>query len=373
MTEQQGRGSDEEDREGGAEGPVHAHCAEVGAAHIDPASGEIVHDGEDAAHGASGPKADAVREKPAAGHAHGHDHAHASLTDDRKRLVVVLAITFSVMIAEIVGAIWSGSLSLLADAGHMFADASGLLIASIAATLALRPASLTRTWGFRRAEVIAAGLQAGILLAMGVFIVIEAVRRLVSGEGEVVTTPMLVFGAVGLVGNIAGLLVLASRRGNSLNLRAAFLEVLTDALGSVAVIIAAIVMMTTGWTGADSIVSLLIGAFILPRSLKLLRETVDVLLESTPRGLDLALVREHMLKVPHVVEVHDLHASLIGSTTPVLSGHVAIEEGWLSDERAGELLRELQHCVSAHFPVSVEHATFQLEPARFREDEHMHH
>lgn len=304
---------------------------------------------------------------------HSHDHAHdVDPVKDRARLLAVFSVTVLIMVAEIVGALVSGSLALLADAGHMFTDASGLLIALIAASLALRPRTPERTWGYRRAEILAAALQAGLLLVVGAFVIYEAVVRLIEPP-EVGSSAMLWFGVVGLAGNLASMAVLASGRHRSFNLRAAFLEVLNDALGSAAVIIAAVVIAVTGWTRADSVVSLLIGVLIIPRTLRLLKDTADVLLESTPKGLDLRSVRDHILALPHVLDVHDLHASLVGSGTPVITGHVTLQDRCLTDGHAQSILADLQKCVAEHFDVSVEHSTFQLETAAHRDQENIHH
>ncbi|MDN3936948.1 cation diffusion facilitator family transporter [Arthrobacter sp. YD4] len=302
-----------------------------------------------------------------------HDHSQAVDADgNRTRLLLVFGITVLVMVAEIIGTVLSGSLALLADAGHMFTDAAGLLIALIAASLALRPATMKRTWGFKRAEILAAALQAGLLLIVGAFVIVEGIRRLFEPP-EVGSSLMLWFGVIGLAGNAVGLLVLAAGRKHNFNMRAAFLEVLNDALGSVAVIVAALVIAWTGWTRADALVSLLIGALIIPRTLKLLMETVHVLLESTPKGLDLGQVRTHILALPHVIDVHDLHASLVGSGTPVITGHVTLEDECLTDGHAATILADLQRCVAEHFDISVEHSTFQLEPAAHRDQEHLPH
>ena len=303
-------------------------------------------------------------------HSHGHSHAHGS--SDRKRLAAALAVTLSIMATGILGAAWSGSLALLADAGHMLTDAMGLMIALFAASLALRPPTKKRTWGFKRAEVIAAAVQALILLAIGIFVLFEAVRRLLSAP-EVAHGPMLWFGIAGLVGNVIALGILASSRDNSFNLRAAFLEVLNDALGSVAVIIGAIVIATTGWTRADAIASLFIGALIVPRTIILLRDTVHVLLASTPKGLDLDDVRAHMLAMDHVEDVHDLHAELIATGIPVITGHVVIRNECMRDGHAMEILANLQTCVASHFDIPVGHATFQLETAAHSSRERLVH
>ena len=300
----------------------------------------------------------------------GHDH-HGAAQGRRGKLAVVFAITATIMVAEIIGAVVSGSLALLADAGHMFTDSAGLLIALTAATLALKPATDKRTWGYKRAEIVAAAGQAAVLLAVGGFVAVEGVRRLLDPP-EVESGPMLWFGVIGLVGNVIGLIVLASGRGDNLNMKAAFLEVANDALGSVAVIVSAIVIATTGWVRADAIVSLLIAALIVPRALILLRDTIEVLMETTPKGLDLEEVRTRLEALPHVVGVHDLHASRIDSDTPVLSAHVTVHDHCLTAEHTSTVLTDLQGCVARDFHVAFEHSTFQIEPASHRRDETLH-
>ncbi|MEO5833710.1 MAG: cation diffusion facilitator family transporter [Nakamurella sp.] len=302
-----------------------------------------------------------------------HHHAHVAADGDhRGRLRIALGITVTILVVEVIGAVISGSLALLADAGHMLTDAAGLLIALIAAALVRRPATDKRTWGYQRAEVLAATLQAAILLAVGVFILVEGIRRLFDPP-EVLPGVMVVFGLVGLIGNLVSLLVLAGGRRSNFNMRAAFLEVLNDALGSVAVLIAAVVIITTGYQRADAFVSILIAVLILPRTVKLLHETADVLLESTPRGLDLADVRAHLLEVDHVRAVHDLHASQVATGLPVLTAHIVVDDSCFNDGHLPQMLDRLQACVAEHFPVSVEHSTFQLEPATHQTHEHGAH
>lgn len=303
---------------------------------------------------------------------HTHSHGPAVGADHRRRLLVVLAVTTAILVVEVVGAVVSGSLALLADAGHMLTDAVGLLIAYIAATLATRPATSARTWGYQRAEVLAATLQAAVLLAVGAFILVEGVRRLITPP-EVGSTAMVVFGIIGLLGNAACLLVLTGAKDRNFNMQAAFLEVVNDALGSVAVLVAAVVIATTGWLRADAVVSILIGLLILPRTLRLLRETVRVLLESTPRGLDLDAVRARLLAVPHVHGVHDLHATQIATGLPVLTAHVVVDDSCFRDGHAPQILDELQDSVAREFDVSVEHSTFQLETVAHAAHEHTGH
>jgi cobalt-zinc-cadmium efflux system protein len=298
-----------------------------------------------------------------------HDHPAPS---GRGRIAAALAITTLVLIAEVIGSVVTGSLALLVDAAHMLTDAAGLVIALVAATLTHRPPSQRRTWGWRRAEVLGATAQAAALLAVGVFVAVEAVRRLFEPP-QIDGGSLVVFGVLGLLANIAAMAVLFGGRRADLNLRAAFLEVLNDALGSVAVIVAAVVIALTGFAYADSIAALLIGALIVPRAVRLLRETAEVLMESTPRGVDLDAVRGHLLEVPHVLAVHDLHVSQIATGLPVLTAHVVVDDECFYDGHTARMLDQLQHCVAEHFEVQIEHSTFQLEPAGHGAHEHPTH
>lgn len=299
-----------------------------------------------------------------------HDHEHASAS--RGRLIVALAITATILIAEVVGAVVTGSLALLVDAGHMLTDTAGLAIAVTAASLVGRAASSRRTFGFARAEVLGAVAQAAILLIVGVIVIVEAIQRF-SAPPELPGGALVIFGVIGLLGNVASLLVLASGRASSMNVRAAFLEVANDAIGSVAVIAAAIVILTTGFQLADVIAALAIGVLILPRAVLLLRDAAAVLLESTPSNLDLDSVRTHLLEVEHVQAVHDLHVSQIATGLPVLTAHVVVDDECFYDGHAPRILDELQECVAEHFPVQIEHSTFQLELAGHSEHEHPTH
>jgi cobalt-zinc-cadmium efflux system protein len=302
------------------------------------------------------------------GHDHGHTHGHAS----ERALLVAFCISAGILLAEVVGAVLTGSLALLVDAGHMVVDTGGLGIGLVATRLARRSPTAQRTWGFQRAEVLGATAQAAILLAVGVYVIISAVQRLFV-PAEVHSGPLLVFGVVGLVGNLVAYAVLLRASGETFTSRAARLEVLNDTLGSVAVIAAAIVLMVTGWERADSIAAILIGLLILPRAVRLLRETANVLLESTPPGLDLDAVRGHILELDHVIAVHDLHATLVATGVPNLTAHVVVDDHCFSTAHAPRILDELQQCVAEHFDVPVEHSTFQLEPASHRRHEHEVH
>jgi cobalt-zinc-cadmium efflux system protein len=302
------------------------------------------------------------------GHDHGHAHGHAS----ERALLIAFCISAGILLAEVVGAVVTGSLALLVDAGHMVGDTGGLGIGLVATRLARRSPTARRTWGFQRAEVLGATAQAAILLAVGVYVVISAVRRLFVPE-QIDAGPLLVFGFVGLIGNLVAFAVLSRASGEGFTSRAARLEVLNDTLGSVAVIAAAVVLFLTGWQRADSVAALLIGVLILPRAVKLLRETADVLLESAPRGLDLDDVRGHILELDHVIAVHDLHATLVSTGVPTLTAHVVVDDHCFTSAHAPAILDELQQCVAEHFDVPVEHSTFQLEPASHQRHEHEVH
>lgn len=296
---------------------------------------------------------------------HEHDHTQGA---GPTRLAVALALTSTVLLGEVVVGWLSGSLSLLADAGHMATDSAGLVVALLAAHLASRPSTDRSTWGMRRSEVIGAALQAGMLSLVGVTVAVRAVLNLVRPE-TIHADGMLVMGVIGLAANLASLLVLSGGHAASLNMRAAILEVTGDALGSLGVIVAGFVIRLTGWVQADAVASLLIAALIVPRAGALLRAAGRVLMDFTPTELDLAEVRRHLGELPEVLAVHDLHAWRVSSDLPVLSAHVVVKDACLDAGRYEELLDALQQCVAEHFPVRITHATFQIEPAGHSEHE----
>ncbi|MEU0740519.1 cation diffusion facilitator family transporter [Streptomyces sp. NPDC006134] len=305
-----------------------------------------------------------------AGHDHGHAHgAPAGGTATaayRGRLRMALSITLTVMVVEIVGGVLADSLALVADAAHMATDALGLGMALLAIHFAARPPSERRTFGYARAEILAALANCLLLLGAGGYVLFEAVERFVTPaatEGGLT----VVFGAVGLVANTVSLMLLMRGQRESLNVRGAFLEVAADALGSVAVIVSALVILATGWQAADPVASLVIGLMIVPRTWRLLRETLDVLLEAAPKGVDMAEVRAHILALDGVEDVHDLHAWTITSGMPVLSAHVVVSSEVLTGIGHEKMLHELQGCLGDHF--DVEHCTFQLEPGGHAEHE----
>ena len=294
------------------------------------------------------------------GHGHDHDHGIGTATGKhRRRLIAVLAVSAGVFVLQVIGGLASGSLALLADAGHVLTDSTGLIIALIAASLATRPATSSRTFGLQRVEILAALTNGLLLVGIAVWVLIQAVQRWSEPE-RVDSGLMLGVAIVGAVANTVGLLILRGGKDESLNLRGAYLEVLGDLIGSVAVIVAAIIIAVTGWTRADAVASLAIVVLILPRAWSLLRDVVDVLLEAVPKGVDLAEVREHIRTLPGVVDVHDLHAWTITSGVPVLSAHVVVDNACLAEGRSGEVLDRLGECLGEHF--DVEHCTFQLEP-----------
>jgi cation diffusion facilitator family transporter len=293
----------------------------------------------------------------------GHGHTHAPVTaagGQRRRLVFVLTLTLAVTAAEIVGGLVSGAVALLADAGHMATDAVGIALALGAVTLAQRPARGRRTFGWQRLEILAAVANGLLLLAVAAYVLVEAVRR-IGHPPQIDSGLMLAVAAVGLAVNLVSLAVLHRGRAASLNLRGAYLEVLADALGSLAVIVAAVVIATTGWTAADVVASVVIGCLVLPRAWHLLREALDVLLEAAPRGVSLDEVRKHILAVDGVLGVHDLHAWTITSGLPVLSAHVVITDEALAAGHGGRILDALCECLGEHFDMA--HCTFQLEAA----------
>jgi cobalt-zinc-cadmium efflux system protein len=304
-----------------------------------------------------------------AGHDHGHAHAPPTGTATaayRGRLRTALSITLAVMVVEIVGGVLADSLALVADAAHMATDALGLGMALLAVHVAGRPASGHRTFGYARAEILAALANCLLLLGVGGYVLYEAVQRFVTPadtEGGLT----VLFGVIGLVANLVSLTVLLRGRSESLNVRGALLEVAADALGSLAVIVSALVVLATGWRAADPVASLAIGLMIVPRTWKLLRETLDVLLESAPKGVDMGRVRAHILGLDGVADVHDLHAWTITSGLPVLSAHVVVGSDELTAIGHEKLLHDLRECLGDHF--DVEHCTFQLEPGGHAEHE----
>lgn len=290
-------------------------------------------------------------------------HVHASPAGaNTTRLFIVLCLSSVLFVAELVTGLLTNSLALIADAGHVLSDVAGIVLALLAIWFAARPASPRRTFGFYRMEILAAVVNAVILFGVAGFVLLEAWRRF-GHEPEIFSGPMLVVALIGLAANLFSARLLHASAKRSLNMRGAYLEVLGDALGSVAVIAAALVIAVTGLRAADAVASAFIGVLIVPRTWSLLREAVDVLLEATPKGTDMEHVRQHILDAPGVRDVHDLHAWTITSGMNVVSAHVVLDEG----ARPGPALESLSACLSDHF--DIEHSTFQIETEDRRHSE----
>lgn len=300
---------------------------------------------------------------------HHHDHglsAQEAATNSRLRnkLAIAFGLVFGIVLVQAIGALMTGSLALLVDVVHSLADSLGLFVAVVTAILMGLPTSKHHTWGYRRLEVLSALVQATMLAAISIFAFVEAVDRW-RHPPEVEGSHLLGFAIIALVLNFAAAAVLHSHREANFNMKAAFLEVAMDSLGTMAVIISAIVLMITGFDRADSIAAVVIALLMFPRALLLIRQTLAVLMEFTPDGLDLEEVRKHILSQQHVVDVHDLHASTISTGLIQLSAHVTIEPECFTDGCATDTLLRLQKCVADHFPVPIKHATFQLESSEY--------
>jgi len=293
-------------------------------------------------------------------------HTHSAAGAGAGRLRLVLVLTGSYMLVEIVGGMLTNSLALIADAGHMATDVAGVSMALIAIWFAKRPATEHKSYGFYRLEILAAIANGILLFGVAGYILFEAYRRFMEPP-EVLGVQMFLVATVGMVVNLISARLLFAGQKSSLNLRGAFYEVVGDLLGSVAVIVAAIGITLTGWNLIDPIASVVVGLFILPRTWTLIRDAVDVLLEATPKGVDMAEVRRHILETPGVRDAHDLHAWTITSGMNVLSAHVVLEPGAQTDG----VLDRLCACLSGDF--DIEHSTFQLEPTDRRPREEASH
>ena len=284
---------------------------------------------------------------------HGHDHAGAA---SRRALAGALALTASYTVVELVGGVLSGSLALLADAVHMLSDNVALAVALVAAWLATKPATPERSYGLKRAEVLAALANGVMLVALAIWIFVEAVMRL-RDPGDVLGGWMLAIALVGMAVNVGAGLILARARRHSLNVEAAFRHVFADLLGSFGVAIAAVVIIVTGWVEADPLVSILIGLLVVASAWSILRDSTEILLESTPRGIDADALGRRLASAPGVVEVHDLHVWTITSGFPALSAHVLVRPGEDCHGRRRELERLL------HDEFEIEHTTLQVDHA----------
>jgi cobalt-zinc-cadmium efflux system protein len=283
-------------------------------------------------------------------HAHG-DHGRGA---DRRALAIVFALTSTFVVAEVLGGLLTGSLALLADAGHMLSDALSLGIALFAVWLAGRPATPNRSFGYKRAEILAALFNGATLVAISIWIFVEAYGRFFEPP-EILGGWMLAVAALGLVVNVAGVMILWRSGGESLNLQGALRHVMADVLGSVGAIAAALVILATGWWYADPIISVLIGLLVLGSSWRLVRDSINILLEGTPSGIDAGEVGRSMVGVPGVSEVHDLHVWTITSGYPALAAHVLVGR----DEDCHARRRDLEEILAREY--GIEHTTLQVD------------
>ncbi len=289
---------------------------------------------------------------------HGHNHEISASGRNKKPLMIVLGLTTLYMLAEVAGGLMTNSLALLADAGHMLTDVGGLGLALLAIWFAERPATPERTYGYYRVEILAALTNAVVLIGISIFILYEAYERF-RNPPEVQSGTMLVIAGIGLVINIAGVFILRSGSKESLNMKGAYFEVLSDMLTSVGVIIAGVIMLTTGWYYADPLISAGIGLFIFPRTWALLKDAVAVLLEGTPSDVNIASVREKLAKIEGVAEIHDLHVWSLTSGVNALSVHAVLADGSEHDD----VLTRVHDCCTHEFKIA--HVTAQTEREGF--------
>lgn len=276
----------------------------------------------------------------------------------RRPLAIVLVLGVSVLVVQLIGAVLSGSLALLADAVHVFADVMGVASALLAVTIAARPTQPKRTFGLFRLEVLVATGNCFLLLALSAFILWQGIQRWLTPV-DVTPSIMIVAALYGVVANGVGLLLLRRGAGESLTVKGAYLEVLSDTLASAGVVVAAVVIVATGWMQADAVVSIAIALFMVPRTLILLRASLSVLLETAPRDLDLEEVRRALLDVDGVTAVHDLHAWVITSGMASLSAHVEVSDAAFRQDLGAAMLAELRQRAQDRF--DIVHTTFQLE------------
>ncbi|WP_306360208.1 cation diffusion facilitator family transporter [Nocardia sp. CC227C] len=292
----------------------------------------------------------------------GHDHSHGIAPESASgkylsRLVMALGIAVVFMVAEFVVAFWTSSLALLSDAAHMLTDVVGVGMALSAILLAKRSRpTYTRTFGYYRAEVLAALANAVLLFGVAIYVLYEAIARL--GEPpEVPGWPVLIVGTLGMFANIASALLLRSGAKESLNVRGAYLEVFADLIGSVGVLISAVITLTTGWRYADMIIGVAIGLWVLPRTWVLARRSLRILFQHSPENLDVEQIAAALQAVPGVADVHDLHVWTLTSGMEVASAHITVAGGHTGDD----VLLAAQHVLAHDF--RIEHATLQVEGA----------
>jgi cobalt-zinc-cadmium efflux system protein len=277
---------------------------------------------------------------------------------DRRRLSAVLGLIVGFMIVEVIVAVVSGSLALLADAGHMLTDAGAVGGSIWALRLAQRSPTKTWSFGLKRAEILAAAANGVTLLVVGILVFVEAVQRLLHPP-PVAGLALVVVAVMGVAVNLVATSVLSGAGRGSLNVEGAFQHILTDLYGFAGTAIAGVIVLTTGWRRSDALASMVVVVLVVRAAWRLLRESAWVLLEGTPEAIDTDEVRRHLAELPEVLAVHDLHAWTVTSALPALSAHVVVTDTCLNDGSAAMVLDRLQHCLADHF--DVEHSTFQLE------------
>lgn len=291
-----------------------------------------------------------------------HASSRSAAGRHRSRLAWALGLTSTYMAAEVVGGLVTGSLALLADAAHMLTDAGGLALALIAIRFAERPATPQKTYGYMRAEILSAFVNAVVLLILTIYILYEAYKRFLNPP-EILSGPMLAVAGFGLVINLISMRLLASGSTASLNVQGAYFEVLSDMLGSLGVIFAAVIVMFTGWTPADPLIGAGIGLFIVPRTWRLLQQAMHILMEGTPPEVDMSLLEQVLQKIPGVEAVHELHVWTITSGMDAMSGHVVVA----NMAEAPSVLRAARAAMKQGF--NIDHVTIQVEDAALRAEE----
>ena len=303
------------------------------------------------------------------GHGPGHSHAYgasAAAATERHALTGALVLLVAFMAFEIGSAIYSNSLALLADAGHMLIDVGAIAGSLVALRLAARPETRSHTYGLKRAEILAAAFNGISLIVVAALVTFEAIVRLLN-PSPVDGAVLIVVASVGVAVNLLATMVMSRANRQSLNVQGAYRHVLTDLYGFIGTVIAGIVIVTSGFERADAIASLLVVVLMLKASVGLLRPALRILLEATPDDIDLEEVREHLLELPEVESVHDLHAWTLTSSLPILTAHVVVTDECLNTGQAGRVLDHLQDCLSGHFDVA--HSTLQFETAGHIEHE----
>lgn len=291
----------------------------------------------------------------------GHDHAVSAGGRHQKRLLLVLGLTTTFLIAEVVGGLVTGSLALLADAAHMMTDVFGLGLALVAIRFAARPATNRYSYGFYRIEILAATFNGALLLGIGAYILVEAIRRLIEPR-EIEGGAVMIVAAAGLVVNLIGAALLRGGAEESLNVQGAFLEVLADLLGSIAVLVSGGIILFSGWQRADPIASVAIGLLVIPRTLRLLKGAVDILLEGSPAGMDVAAIEGKIMATPGVESLHDLHVWTISSGLPALSAHVLVAASADRNRVLEAICADLTETFDLH------HTTIQIEGREMEEE-----